>query len=152
MELILFAILLIIVIVVWGLASISQSLASAKQAQATLEAARSAQVASAGNLVMILVAALVILVSLALIGFGLWLFFQVRIKPTLTRAGLYPGNSRKMFGQHNRPGLEGQDPFGLLSQMIAFQMYQQMQREMRQQRQEMPAQLDDGEDQWFLPM
>ena len=152
MEFVIFAILLFIVIVVWGLSSISQSLATAKQAQATIETARAAQVASTGNLVTILVTALVILGILAMIGFGLWLFFQVRVKPTLTRTGLYPGNSRKIFGQHNQPRLADQDPFGLLTQMMAFQMYQQMQREMREQRQEQPAQLDDGENQWLLPM
>lgn len=152
MDLVIFATLLIIVIVVWGLASISQSYATAKQAQATIETARAAQVASTGNLVMILVTALVILVSLALICFGLWLFFQVRVKPTLTRTGLYPGNTRRMFGRQNPPEFSGQDLFSLLTQMMAFQMYQQMQREMREQRQEQPAQLDDGEDQWLLPM
>jgi hypothetical protein len=151
-ELVIFAILLIIVIVVWGLASISQSYATAKQAQATIEAARAAQVANAGNMVTILVTALVILVSEALICFGLWLFFQVRVKPTLTRTGLFPGNMRKMFGRQNQPGIAGQDPLGLLTELMAFQMYQQMQREMRDQRQEQPAQLDDGEDQWLLPM
>ena len=152
MELVIFAILLIIVIVVWGLASISQSYATAKQAQATIETARAAQVASTGNLAMILVTALVILVSLALICFGLWLYFQVRVKPTLTRAGLYKGNTQRIFGRHNQPEIASQDPLGLLAEMMAFQMYQQMQRELREQRQEQPAQLDDGEDQWLLPM
>ena len=152
MELVIFAILLIIVIVAWGLASISQSYATARQAQATIETARAAQVASTGNLVIILVTALVILVSLALICFGLWLFFQVRVKPTLTRTGLYPGNMRRIFGRHNQPGIASQDPLGLIAEMMAFQMYQQMQREMREQRQEQPAQMDDDEDQWLLPM
>jgi Na+-transporting methylmalonyl-CoA/oxaloacetate decarboxylase gamma subunit len=59
MELVIFAILLFIVIVVWGLSSVSQSRPSAKQAQATIETARAAQVASTGNLVTILVTALV---------------------------------------------------------------------------------------------
>ena len=71
MEIVIFAILLFIVIVVWGLSSISQSLATAKQAQATFETARAAQVASTGNLVTILVTALVIVGILAMIGFGL---------------------------------------------------------------------------------
>ena len=42
MEIVIFAILLFIVIAVWGLASISQSYATAKQAQATIEAAKAA--------------------------------------------------------------------------------------------------------------
>ena len=109
-ELVIFAILLFIVIVVWGLSSISQSLASAKQAQATIETARAAQEASTGNLVTILVTALVILGILAMIGFGLWLFFQVRIKPTLRRTGLPLGNCQKMSGWNNQPELTGQNP------------------------------------------
>jgi flagellar biosynthesis protein FlhB len=153
MELVIFAILLFIVIVVWGLSSISQSLATAKQAQATIETARAAQVASTGNLITILVTALVILVILTIIGFGLWLFFQVRVKPTLKRAGLFPGNGRAIFGQqHNQPELTGRDPLGQLTQLITLQMLQQMQRDVRQQRQEQPAQLEEDENQWFLPM
>jgi hypothetical protein len=110
-------------------------------------------VASAGNLVTILVAALVILIVLALIGFGLWLFYQVRVRPTLTRAGLFPGNARKLFGQRGQASQAGQDPLGLLTQMMALQMYQQMQREARQPRQEPPAQLEDDDDsQWLLPL
>jgi Na+-transporting methylmalonyl-CoA/oxaloacetate decarboxylase gamma subunit len=107
---VIFAILLFIVIVVWGLSSISQSLATTKHAQATIETARAARVASTGNLVTILVTALVILGILAMIGFGLWLFFQVRAKPTLRRAGLHLGNSQKMSGWNNQPELTGQNP------------------------------------------
>ena len=128
MELVIFAILLFIVIVVWGLSSISQSLATAKQAQATIETRRSAQVASTGNLVTILVTALVILGILAMIGFSLWLFFQVRIKPTLRRNGLHLGNGQKMYGWNNQPELTGQDPLGQLTQLMTLQMLQQMQK------------------------
>ena len=152
MELVIFAILLFIVIVVWGLSSISQSLATAKQAQATIETARAAQVASTGNLVTILVTALVILGILAMIGFGLWLFFQVRIKPTLRRTGLYLGNGQKMSRWNNQPELTGQDPLGQLTQLMTLQMLQQMQRDVREQREEQPAQLEEDENQWFLPM
>jgi hypothetical protein len=154
MEFIIFAVLLIIVIVVWGLSSISQSLASAKQAQAAIESARASQVASTGNLVTILIMALVILVVIALIGFSLWLFYQIRVKPILSRTGLLSRSSgRKMFGQSNQPELSNPDPLGMLTQMMTFQMYRQLQMDMRQQRYEQPAQLDDDEDnQWLLPM
>ena len=153
MELVIFAILLFIVIVVWGLASISQSLASAKQAQAAIEASRAAQIASTGNLVTILTMALVILLILAVIGFSFWLFYQMRVKPALTRAGLFPGSGRKLFGQRNQPGLANQDPLGLLTQIMTFQMYREMQRDMRQSRPEQPAQLDDdSDDQWLPPI
>jgi len=154
MEFIIFAVLLIIVIVVWGLSSISQSLASAKQAQAAIESARVAQVASTGNLVTILIMALVILIVIALIGFSLWLFYKMRVKPMLSRTALFPGSSgRQMFGQRNQPGFSNPDPLGMLTQMMTFQMYRQLQMDMRQQRHEQPAQLDDDEDnQWLLPM
>ena len=110
--------------------------------------------ASTGNLVTILIMALVILIVMALIGFGLWLFYQMRVKPMLSHAGLLPGGSgRKIFGQRNQPGLTNPDPLGVLTQMMAFQMYRQMQMDMRQQQHEQPAQLDDGDDnQRFLPM
>ncbi|MCX6064839.1 MAG: hypothetical protein NT121_03675 [Chloroflexi bacterium] len=49
-----FVILLLVTFVaLFGLASISQSYATAKQAQAAIEASRAAQIASTGNLVAI---------------------------------------------------------------------------------------------------
>jgi hypothetical protein len=106
MELAIFAILLFIVIVVWGLSSVSQSLATAKQAQVTIETARAAQVASTGNLVTIL------------LGFGLWMFYRLRIKPTLRRAVLSSCVRPIFRQQHNQPGLTGQDLLGQLTQLV----------------------------------
>lgn len=63
---VLIAILLLIVLV-FGAASGMQSYASAKQAQATIEVAQVAQVNAWGNLVVIMLLALVILCVLALI-------------------------------------------------------------------------------------
>ncbi|NCP87681.1 MAG: hypothetical protein CO094_07800 [Anaerolineae bacterium CG_4_9_14_3_um_filter_57_17] len=58
-----------------GLASISQSYAAAKQAQAAIEAGRAAEIASAGNLVMIVTLAILLLAALATIG---WLLLRPR--------------------------------------------------------------------------
>lgn len=58
----------IVILVLVGLfsaASIAQSVATAKQAQATIEVAETAQMASAGNLAVILLTVLVILLALA---------------------------------------------------------------------------------------
>lgn len=153
MEFVLFAILLVIVVLVWGLSSISQSYAAARQAQASIEASRAAQIASTGNLVTILAVVLVILALLAIIGFALWLFYQVRIKPLLTRSGLYPAyGSRRSFAPREQAGLPGQDPLGLMTQMMAFQMYRQIQADLHQQQREGSAVLeDDGDDRWLLP-
>jgi len=147
-----FAILLFIVVLIWGLSSISQSLATAKQAQATIETARAAQIASTGNLVTILVTVLVILGILGLIGLGLWLFYQIRIKPAVKHASLFSGNGRKMLGWNTQPEVTGQDTLGQLTQLITLQMLQQMQRDTRQQQKEQLAQLENGDDRWPLPM
>ena len=157
MQLILFVVLLTIVIVIWGLASFSQSYAAAKQAQATIEVAKTAQISSTANLVTILTVILVILVLLVMVGAGLWLFYQLRIKPALMRAGVLSGSGRRLFAGRDQRGsnsgaLSQQDPFGLLTQMMAFQMYQQMQADMHRRRQEQPALPEDEDDQWLLPL
>lgn len=68
---VLIAILLIIVLV-FGIASGMQSYASAKQAQATIEVAQAAQVNAWGNLVVIVMTALVILCVMAVIIWLMW--------------------------------------------------------------------------------
>jgi len=53
----------------FGFSSVSQSYASAKQAQAAIEASRTAQIASAGNLVVIVTLAILLLVTIAVIAY-----------------------------------------------------------------------------------
>jgi hypothetical protein len=154
MELVIFAILLMIVLVIWGLSSLSASYAAAKQAQATIEVARAAQISSAGNLATILITVLVVFVVLILISLGIWLFYQLRIKPALKNAGILPNrNSRRRLdaGQPDQPSLQASDPLGLLTQMMALQMYQQMQADLLHRRQEQPALPEDNRDHWMLP-
>jgi hypothetical protein len=64
---------LVIMVILFGLSSISQSYATAQQAQAAIEASKTAQIASAGNLVVIVAASLVIVVILAAAIFTAWL-------------------------------------------------------------------------------
>ncbi len=53
----------------FGFSSVSQSYASAKQAQAAIEASRTAQIASTGNLVVIATLVIVLLVAIAVIAY-----------------------------------------------------------------------------------
>jgi hypothetical protein len=65
-------IILLILALLFALPSVSQSYASAKQAQAVIETSRAAQIASAGNLIIIATLSLLLLVALGVIGYLLW--------------------------------------------------------------------------------
>ena len=77
-----FVLVSIVLALLFGLSSVSQSYATAQQAQAAIEASKSAQIASVGNLVVIAVVALVIVVLLAAVIFTAWL---LHAKPQSTR-------------------------------------------------------------------
>lgn len=69
-----FVILLLVTLVaLFGLASISQSYATAKQAQAAIEASRAAQIASTGNLVAIVTMSMLAVAFLAAVVVIAWL-------------------------------------------------------------------------------
>jgi len=53
----------------FGFSFVSQSYASAKQAQAAIEASRTAQIASTGNLIVIVTLAILLLVAIAVIAY-----------------------------------------------------------------------------------
>ena len=72
---ILIAILLIIV-VIFGVSSGMQSYATAQQAQAQIETAKVAQVSAWGNLITILMMALLIVLTLAVIALVLWVMWK----------------------------------------------------------------------------
>lgn len=72
---------LLIVLVLFGLSSISQSQATAKQAQAVIEASRTAQIATTGNLVTIVTVALVIIAILAAVIVIAWLVLRAKTQP-----------------------------------------------------------------------
>lgn len=66
---------LLVLALVFGVSSISQSHATAKQAQATIEIARAAEIASISNLVVIL---LLVLLVIAIVGVVLYLFIHIK--------------------------------------------------------------------------
>ena len=96
-----FVILLLVTLVaLFGLASISQSYATAKQAQAAIEASRAAQIASAGNLVAIVTMAMLAVAFLAAVVVIAWLVLCAKAQPK----------------RHwTRTGNRGWDQFDLLS-------------------------------------
>ncbi len=65
-------IILLFLALLFALPSVSQSYASAKQAQAVIETSRVAQIASAGNLIIIATLSLLLLAALGVIGYLLW--------------------------------------------------------------------------------
>jgi hypothetical protein len=67
----LFAITIILALM-FALPSLSQSYASAKQAQAVIEVGKAAQIASAGNLIIIATLSILLLSALGVIAYLLW--------------------------------------------------------------------------------
>jgi len=91
-----FVILLLVTLVaLFGLASISQSYATAKQAQAAIEASRAAQIASTGNLVAIVTMAMLAVAFLAAVVVIAWLVLRAKAQPkrhwTRTSTGGWDG-------------------------------------------------------------
>lgn len=74
-------ILVVFLALLFGLSSISQSYAAARQAQALIETARVAQIASGGNLVLI---AILVVLLLAALGATGYLLARVRQSPPQT--------------------------------------------------------------------
>jgi hypothetical protein len=72
---------LFVIVFLFSLASVSQSYASAQQAQAAIEASRSAQIASTGNLVTIVTVALVAIALLAAVVVIAWLILRAKSQP-----------------------------------------------------------------------
>lgn len=97
---ILLVVILFLVVFLFSLSSVSQSYATAQQAQAAIEASRSAQIASTGNLVSLVTVALVIIASLAAVIVIAWLVLRAKSQPKR---------------QWTRTGNGGWDQFDLLS-------------------------------------
>ena len=75
--------IVIVLAVIWGVASISQSYAAAKQAEAAIEASRATQIVSISNLVMLSLIVLLVVILLAALGVIAWLYYCLKIKPML---------------------------------------------------------------------
>ena len=112
--------LLFIVVLLFALSSISQSYATAKQAEAAIEASRTAQIAGVGNLVTILVVAVVVVAVLML---GIFIVY-LEIKGIPYRKGKSVSDSSHHFGQDNN---------GLLPAILTMMTYEMLQRQEAQQ-------------------
>jgi hypothetical protein len=69
---------LFVIVFIFSLSSVSQSYATAQQAQAAIEASRAAQIASTGNLVSLVTMALVIIASLVAVIVIAWLVLRAK--------------------------------------------------------------------------
>jgi len=72
---------LFVIVFLFSLASVSQSYATAQQAQATIESSRAAQIASTGNLVAIVIVALVAIALLVAVVLIAWLVLRAKSQP-----------------------------------------------------------------------
>ena len=73
--------LLFVIVFLFSLASVSQSYATAQQAQAAIEASRAAQIASTGNLVTIVTVSLVVVAILVAVVVIAWLVLRAKSQP-----------------------------------------------------------------------
>ena len=130
-------IIVLIVILLFGLSSMSQSYAAAKQAQAVIETARAAQIASAGNLVIIVTLAVLLLAAAGVIAY---LLTRTRPQP---KPGQWVSGPNARWGRIQQPDANAMFP-ALLTMML-YQMVQNQQQEadqlwqMSQPDQDVPA-------------
>jgi len=110
----------LILALIFGFASISQSYATARQAQATIEASRVAQIASVGNLVALITVALIVAIVLAVSLFFGWLFLRGKSQPKRQWA---PGPNAN-WGQVSQPQANA-----LLPALLTVLLYQMMQNQ-----------------------
>jgi len=100
-------ILLIVLLGLFSLSSISQSYASAQQAQAAIEASRTAQIASTGNLITILVMALLIVSFLVAVAVIAYLIYRLKIKTMSGSAnGQWLPGPNANFGRVGQPSAD----------------------------------------------
>ena len=113
--------LLLIVVVIFGIASGMQSYASARQAQATIEVAKVAQVNAWGNLVTIMTLALVILVVVAVIIFFLYRFaLQSKIHHNVQTSG------KRLRETDSAPEIDPNAAIGQLVQLETLRLLSDM--------------------------
>ena len=131
----------LILALVFGFSSISQSYATAKQAQATIETARAAEIASTGNLIAIVLFALLVIVVI-----GVSLHFFLRFKNTSQQ------QSQKSTQSHI--GEAGQASLDSILTLLVIQMLQNQMEQNASQLHIPPAQVDtsaEDNDLWLLP-
>jgi len=109
---------ILVLALIFGFSSISQSYATSRQAQAAIEASRVAQIASLGNLVVLTTMALVIVAVLAVVILLGWLFLRGKNQPKNQWA---PGPNAH-WGQVSQPQANA-----LLPALLTVLLYQMMQ-------------------------
>ena len=136
-------ILLIVLLGLFSLSSISQSYASAQQAQAAIEASRTAQIASTGNLITILVMALLIVSFLVAVAVIAYLIYRLKGK---TMAG--SGNGQWAPGPNANFGRVGQPSINeMLPAMMTMLMIDLLSKSMMRQQ---PGQNQQANQQFTL--
>ena len=117
-------ILLIVLLGLFSLSSISQSYASAQQAQAAIEASRTAQIASTGNLVTILVMTLLIVSFLVAMAVIAYLVYRLKLKTMLISGkGQWAPGPNANFGRVGQPSANKLLP--AMMTMLLIQMMRQ---------------------------
>jgi len=110
----------LILALIFGFASISQSYATARQAQAAIEASRVAQIASVGNLVALITVVLIVAIVLVVALFFGWLFLRGKSQP---KRQWTPGPNAN-WGQVSQPQANA-----LLPALLTVLLYQMMQNQ-----------------------
>ena len=143
---ILLILVLLIVALLFGLSSISQSYATAKQAQAAIEASHVAQTASLGNLTIILVTAVIVLAVLLLGIFIAYLEFK----------SIPSRRSKSAVKAASFPHFEQEDGTQLLPALMTMLMVEMLRRQETQRptmiemsHPEIPI-MDDHNDFWSM--
>jgi heme/copper-type cytochrome/quinol oxidase subunit 2 len=131
---VLLVIALLLMVVVFGLSSMSQSYAAAQQAQAAIEASRSAQIASTGNLVTIFT---VMVVVVAVIVASV-IMFQFHYGTTQSRRKQVTGPNA------DRGEIPQSQTADLLPTLMTMMLYQMMQN--RKQQDAHPLTMDQPAD------
>ena len=132
---------LLILALVFGFSSISQSYATTKQAQATIETARAGEIASTGNLIAILLFALLVIVVI-----GVSLYFFLRLRANSQQ------HSQKSTQSHIAQG--GPASLDSILTLLVIQMLQNQMEQNSSQLHIPPAQVDtstEDNDLWLLP-
>lgn len=113
--------LLVVVLILWGTTSISQSYAAAQQAKATIAAAHAAEVASLGNVIVIATLAILVLALVAAIGYLMYLRSQA------SRQRIPRGQGQ---GRQSLPtSAPAPDALTQLTQLMIIQTLRDMQRQ-----------------------
>lgn len=113
-----------LLVVFWGLASISQAYATTQQAQAAIEASRATQVANAGNLITLVMVTLVIVAMLAAVVMIAWLLLRAKSHPK----NHWISTPNANWGQISQP-----QTTNLLPTLLTMLLYQMMQNQQQRE-------------------